>query len=299
MSAVDIAVRSFRELALEDLKIMWAIELQMKNYEYIPTDAIQNETNLPVSEIDYRLPRLVKKGLLLNRRLKYSGYSLTTSGHDTLAIDSLVKADIIKAFGKPLGVGKESDVYDALTPDGKQVALKFHRIGRISFKKTKLKRNYIIKYSYTPDWSHQSRIAARKEYIALKLLYLKGVLVPEPIKLNRHVIVMSMIQGAELYHFPKLSDPETVLNEIIENIKKAYNQANMIHGDLSPYNIILQPNTHVLIIDWPQNIPTTHPNAKELLERDIQNVLKFFKRKYGVNMQAKDALIYVLEDFKN
>ena len=110
---------------------------------------------------------------------------------------------------------------------------------------------------------------------------------------------MSMIQGAELYHFPKLSDPETVLNEIIENVKKAYNQANMIHGDLSPYNIILQPNTHVLIIDWPQNVPTKHPNAKELLERDIQNVLKFFKRKYGVNMQAKDALIYVLEDFKN
>jgi len=298
MSAVDIAVRTFRELALEDLKIMWAIELQMKNYQYIPTDAIQNETNLPFSEIDYRLPRLLKKGLVQSSRLKYAGYSLTTSGHDTLAIDSLVKADIIEAFGKPLGVGKESDVYDALTPDGKQVALKFHRVGRTSFKKTKLKRNYTIKYSYTPDWNHQSRIAAKKEYIALKLLYLKGVLVPEPIKQNRHVLVMSMIQGAELFHYSELSDPETVLNEIMENVKKAYNEANMIHGDLSPYNIILQPNTHVLIIDWPQNVPTTHPNAKELLERDIQNVLKFFKRKYELNMKVEDALIYVLEDFK-
>jgi RIO kinase 2 len=299
MSAVDIAVRTFRELALEDLKIICAIELQMKNYEYIPTDAIQNETNLPFSEIDYRLPRLVKKGLVQSRRLKYVGYCLTTSGHDTLAIDSLVKADIIEAFGKPLGVGKESDVYDALTPDGKQVALKFHRVGRTSFKKTKLKRNYTIKYSYTPDWNHQSRIAAKKEYIALKRLYLKGVLVPEPIKQNRHVLVMSMIQGAELFHYSELSNPETVLKEIMENVKKAYNEANMIHGDLSPYNIILQPNTHVLIIDWPQNVPTTHPNAKELLERDIQNVLKFFKRKYGLNMKVEDALIHVLEDFKN
>ncbi len=299
MSSVDIALRTIRELGLEDLKIMWSIEEQIKNYEYTPTDAIQKESNLPFSEIEYRLPILVKKGLLRGRRLKYTGYTLTIAGHDTLAIDSLVKADIIEAFGKPLGVGKESDVYDALTPNGKQVALKFHRVGRTSFKKTKLKRNYTIKYNYTPDWNHQSRIAAKKEYIALKVLHIKDVLVPEPIKHNRHVLVMSMIEGAELYHFPELANPKTVLNEIMDNVKKAYNEANIIHGDLSPYNIIMQPNTHVLIIDWPQNVPTTHPNAKELLERDIQNVLKFFKRKYGVNMKVKDALIYVLEDFKN
>jgi len=299
MSSVDIALRTIRELGLEDLKIMWSIEEQIKNYEYTPIDAIQKESNLPFSEIEYRLPILVKKGLLRGRRWKYTGYNLTIAGHDTLAIDSLVKADIIEAFGKPLGVGKESDVYDALTPKGKQVALKFHRVGRTSFKKTKLKRNYTIKYNYTPDWNHQSRIAAKKEYIALKVLRINDVLVPEPIKHNRHVLVMSMIEGAELYHFPELANPKTVLNEIMDNVKKAYNEANIIHGDLSPYNIIMQPNTHILIIDWPQNVPTTHPNAKELLERDIQNVLKFFKRKYGVNMKVKDALIYVLEDFKN
>ena len=299
MSSVDIALRTIRELGLEDLKIMWSIEEQLKNYEYTPTDAIQKESNLPFSEIEYRLPILVKKGLLRGRRLKYFGYSLTTAGHDTLALDSIVKANIIEAFGKPLGVGKESDVYDALTPDGKQVALKFHRVGRTSFKKTKLKRNYIIKYSYTPDWIHQSRIAAKKECEALKLLYQKDVLVPKPIKQNRHVLVMSKIQGAELYHFPKLSDPKAVLNEILENVRKAYKEANMIHGDLSPYNIILQPNTHILIIDWPQNIPTTHPNARELLKRDLQNVLKFFRRKYGQNKKTEDALLYVLDDFKN
>jgi RIO kinase 2 len=299
MSAVDVAVREFRKLEPEDLKILLAIEEQIKNYEYTPTEAIQNESRLPFSEIEYRIPKLIKKGLLRGKRIKYVGYSLTTSGHDILAINSLVKDDVIDAFGKPLGVGKESDVYDALTPDGRQVALKFHRIGRTSFKKTKLKRNYTVKYSYTPDWHQQSRISAKKEYVALKVLYPKGVAVPEPIKLNRHVLVMGMIQGAEVYHFPELSDPEAILDEILDNVKMAYSQANMIHGDLSPYNIILQPNMHVLIIDWPQNVPTSHPNAEELLERDIHNVLKFFKRKHGLDKELEDAVAYVTKESKN
>ncbi|MGD9130681.1 MAG: RIO1 family regulatory kinase/ATPase [Candidatus Bathyarchaeota archaeon] len=298
MSAVDIAVREFRELEPEDFNILQAIEQQMKNYEHAPADAISNQAELPLSEIDYRLPILIKKGLVQGWRGQYTGYSLTTAGHDTLAINALVKADVIEAFGKPLGVGKESDVYDALTPDERRVALKFHRLGRTSFKKTKQKRNYTIKYSYTPDWHHQSRIAAKKEYTALKLLHPKGVAVPEPIKKTRHVLVMGMIEGAELYHYPELPDAQAVYDEILVNVKRAYRDVHIIHGDLSPFNIILQPNQHILIIDWPQNVSTKHPNAKELLERDLRNVLTFFKRKHGIKDKLKDALTHVRENSK-
>jgi RIO kinase 2 len=299
MSAVDVAVRAFRELEPEDLRLLQAIEQQMKNYEYAPKDAIQKQAELPLSEIDYRLPTLTRKGLLQGWRGKYVGYGLTAAGHDTLAINALVKADVIEAFGKQLGVGKESDVYDALTPDGRQVALKFHRVGRTSFKKTKLKRNYIVKYSYTPDWHQQSRIAAKKEYIALKLLYPKGVAVPEPIKQTRHVLVMGMIEGAELYHYPELPDAQATYNEILVNVRIAYRDANIIHGDLSPFNIIFQPSQHILIIDWPQNVSTKHPNANELIERDLRNVLTFFQRKHGLKNRLEDALTYVTEDNKN
>ena len=299
MSAVDIAVRVFRELEPEDLRILQAIEQQMRNYEHAPKDAIYKQAELPPQEIDYRLPLLIKKGLLQGWRGQYIGYSLTAAGHDTLAINALVKANVIEAFGKPLGVGKESDVYDALKPDGRQVALKFHRLGRTSFKKTKLKRDYTVKYSYTPDWHHQSRVAAKKEYAALRLLYPKGVAVPEPIKQTRHVLVMGMIDGAELYHYPELPDAQSVLDEILVNMKSAYQDTHIIHGDLSPFNIILKPNQHILIIDWPQSVSTKHPNAKELLERDLRNVITFFQRKYGVKNRLEDALTYVQEDSKN
>ena len=298
MSAANIAVRVFRELEHEDLQLLQAIEHQMKNYEHTPKDAIQKQSELPLSEIEYRLPLLIKKGLLQGWRGKYVGYRLATAGHDILAINALVKADVVEAFGKLLGVGKESDVYDALTPNDQQVALKFHRIGRTSFKKTKLKRNYSTNYRYTPDWHHQSRIAAKKEYVALKLLYSKDVAVPEPIKQIRHVLAMSLIDGVELFHHSSLPDSQSVLDEILVNVRKTYQDVNMIHGDLSPFNIILQPNQHIIIIDWPQNVSTTHPNAKELLERDLQNVLTFFTRKHGLVNRLEDAITYVTEDSK-
>ncbi|MCW4031723.1 MAG: AarF/UbiB family protein [Candidatus Bathyarchaeota archaeon] len=299
MPNVDIALREFRELELEDFKILQAIEQQMRNYEYAPTEAIRNRIELPIREIEHRLPILIKKGLIQGRQEQYTGYKLTTAGHDTLAINALVKAEVIEAFGKPLGVGKESDVYSALASDEQQVALKFHRLGRTSFKKTKRKRNYAVKYSYTPDWHHQSRIAAKKEYTALKLLYRKRVAVPKPIKQNRHVLVMSMIYGAEVYQYPEFTDAQAVYDEILVNVRKAYRDVHLIHGDLSPFNIIIQPNKHILIIDWPQNVSTKHPNAKKLLERDLRNVLSFFQRKYGLKKSLKDALDYVRENSKN
>jgi RIO kinase 2 len=299
MSGVEIAVGVYRGLEPEDLRILQAIEEQMKNYEHVPKEAIYKQAKLPPQEVNYRLPILTKKGLAKGWRGPYVGYSLTTAGYDTLAIDALVEADIIEAFGKPLGVGKESDVYDALTPTKQQVAIKFHRLGRTSFKQTKRKRDYTIKYNYTPDWHQQSRIAAKKEYKALKLLHPKGIAVPKPITQNRHVLVMSMIEGGELYRHNKLTDPQAILKEILINIKKAYHDAHIIHGDLSPYNIILQPTHHILIIDWPQNATTKYPTAKSLLRRDLKNILTFFQRKHGLENRLKDALAYVTEDSEN
>ena len=294
MSAADIAVGVYRKLEPEDLRILQAIELQMKRYEYVPEDTIHKPANLPPQEVAYRLPNLRKKGLVRRWRGAYTGYSLTTAGYDTLAINALVKANVIEAFGKPLGVGKEADVYDALTPTGTQVAVKFHRLGRTSFKQTKRKRGYVIKYTYSPNWHHQSQIAAKKEYKALKILHPKGVAVPEPLKQNRHVLVMGMIEGAELFHYPELPKPQAVLDEILVNIRKAYQEAGIIHADLSPYNIILQPNQRILIIDWPQYVTPKHPNAQQLLERDVQNILTYF-RKQKLKIKLKKALAYVKE----
>lgn len=299
MSAVKTALREFSKLELEDFQLMQIIENQIKDYEFVPHEAIQKKANFSSSEIEYRFVILIKKGLIRRCKEKYVGYQLTTAGHDILAIKNLVKNDILIGFGRQLGVGKESDVYEAFNLDEEQVVVKFHRIGRTSFKKIKLKRNYILNYNYTPDWHIQSRISAKKEYNALQLLYAKGISVPEPINQNRHLLVMGFVEGSELFHFSELQNVLGVFNQILENMKRIYHEIKMIHGDLSPYNIILQPNQQIIIIDWPQNISITHPNAKKILKRDVKNVLDFFNRKYRINIRLEDVMEYITLNSKS
>jgi RIO kinase 2 len=295
MSVADVAVRTYRKLQPEDLGILQAIEKQAKRYHNVPTDVIASVAGLPHQEVLFRLPALARNRLITRYAGAYVGYHLTASGYDTLAIDHLVKADILEAFGKPLGVGKEADVYDALMPDKKKLAVKFHRLGRTSFRQTKRKRGYVTDYQYVADWHRQSAIAAEREYKALTQLHPCGVAVPAPIAQNRHVLVMSRIEGAELYRHKEILEPNATVEDIVFNIRTAYQKAHIIHADLSPYNIILEPDSHILIIDWPQYVTHEHPNADQLLRRDIQNILKFFKSKYEIEASLEQALSVVTQ----
>jgi RIO kinase 2 len=243
-----------------------------------------------MDRIQFTLSKLNKLGLIYRVKGAYVGYTLNYAGYDALAINNLVQAGIISSFGQSLGVGKEADVYDALNTDGKRIAVKFQRLGRTSFRQTRRKRAYVREHS---SWLFQSHVAAEKEFQALELVYKNGVAVPEPISQNRHVIAMGMIEGAQLSKYKEISEPKKILKEILRNVRKAYLKAHVIHGDLSDYNIILKPDGHILIIDWPQYVKTDHANAGELLERDLKNVLTFFNRKFNVKLLVVEACDYV------
>jgi len=277
MSSAEIAVQVFRKLENEDLRVLQVIEAAMSKHEFAPKELISKFTKFSLEETDFRLDRLSKFRLIRRMRGTYVGYTLNYAGYDCLAINALVRAEILEAFGKSLGVGKESDVYDALNPKGERIAVKFHRMGRISFRQTIRKRGYTTEHT---SWLFQSRLAAEKEFEALSLVFPHGVAVPKPISQNRHVLVMGMIEGAELAEYKEIPEPKKVLKEILRNIRKAYLKAGVIHADLSEYNVILKPNMHILIIDWPQYVTKKHPNAQQLLTRDVKNVLSFFRRKY-------------------
>ena len=293
MSAVDIAVSALRSVEPEDIRVLRAIEKLMSRYEYVPVDAILRASGLPEREIGYRLDRLHQMGLIQRWIGPYTGYVLRMAGHDLLALHALVKADVLEAFGKPLGVGKEADVYDALMPGGRRVAVKFHRLGRVSFRQTRRLRGYT-----GPDvwarWYIRSRVAAKRELRALRLAYAHGVSVPEPIARDRHVVVMGIIEGTELANISELPEPELVLTDILDNVRRAYVGAGIIHADLSEFNIIIKPDASILIIDWPQFVYKDHPNAMWLLERDLRNVLRFFRRKFGLKLDVKAALGFVV-----
>jgi len=290
MSSADAAVKVFRQLESEDFRVLHIIESAMAKHEFVPVEQIKKYANLPMVRIEFTLGKLHKLGLVYRTKGAYVGYTLIYAGYDCLAINTLVKAGVIESFGQILGVGKEADVYDALNSDSKRIAVKFHRLGRISFRQTRRKRGYTREHS---TWLFQSHLAAEREFQAMKLVYKNGVSVPEPISQNRHVIAMGMIEGAQLSKYKDIGKPEEVLKEILRNLRKAYLKAHLIHADISEYNIIMKPDGHLLIIDWPQAVKTEHANAAELLERDIKNVLTYFNRKFNVELAGKEAYDYV------
>jgi RIO kinase 2 len=290
MSSADVAVRVFRKLESEDFRVLHGIEAAMSKREFVPKEQIAKYAKLPVDRVDFTIGKLNKLDLIYSGHGAYVGYTLNYAGYDCLAINAFVKAGLIDAFGQTLGVGKEAEVYDALTQAGVRVAVKFHRLGRISFRQTRRKRGYVAEHA---GWLFQSRLAAEKEFHALKLVYACGVAVPEPLNQNRHAIAMDMIEGSELARWRELPKPEKVLKEILRNVKKAYVKARVIHADLSEYNILLKPDWHVLIIDWPQYVVAGHPNAQQLLMRDVKNVLKYFSRRYGLKVKNREVYAYV------
>jgi len=286
------SIQIFKKLEPEDFRVLQAIELGMESHEIVPKFRVEKNSTLSSEETRHRLNRLDYLRLIRHFDRPYEGYSLNTSGYDCLALNYLVKSETIEAFGKPLGVGKESDVFDALTPSKTVVAVKFHRLGRTSFRQTRRVRTYPADRSHI-SWLYQSRLGAEREYKALSVLSQAGVSAPSPITQNRHVLVMSLIEGRPLINYVKLPRPRGTLNEILANLRTSYAKAGIVHGDLSEYNVIVKPDEHVLIIDWPQFVDRSSPSAESLLERDVENILTFFHRRFRLKTSLEKELGHV------
>jgi RIO kinase 2 len=283
----DIA-REFRNLERYDFRVLHGVESAMRFFDWVPVDNLPYYARMPPEEVSYRLGRLAKHKLIQRKTAHYVGYKLTFAGYDALGINTLVQRNVIASFGSKVGVGKESDIYDAEQENGQIVIVKFHREGT-TFRNVKRSRGYFGKTERC-SWMLTSRLAAQSEFEALNILY-DSVVVPKPIAHNRHVVVMSLLNGYELGS-TTLENPAIVLENIIVQVKSAYG-CGVVHADLSEYNVIVFATEKVALIDWPQWVPASHPNADELLFRDINNVLSYFARKYQIKKQIEDVVTYV------
>ena len=263
------------ELEDEDFYLLSGLEQGMRFSEYVAREKLPEFARLTDEEVEYRLDRCERRDLIERKTIQYVGYRLTFEGYDALALRAFAERETIDGVGAPLGVGKESDVYEVRSY--KPLALKFHREGYTEFREVNREREYTADHEHV-SWFYTARKAAEREYEALEALY-PTVSVPRPVDHNRHALVMERIDAVELGR-SKL-EPEQVrgvLELIIDEMALAYREG-FVHADMSEYNVFVHSDG-VTIFDWPQAVPTDHENADELLVRDVENITDYFQRKY-------------------
>ena len=208
-----------------------------------------------------------------------------------LRIGKLISNNVIDHFDFPISTGKEAIVFRAVTKNGEFVAIKIYRTSNLAFK-------HIAKYiEGDPRFNliNKSRRGvifewAKKEYKNLERLKKANVQVPHPIKKMDNILIMQYIgdpeRPAPLLKDSLLDNPKKIFDTILHFISLMYNDAGIVHADLSPYNILMYQNKPY-IIDVGQGVLLEHPQAYEFLKRDIHNIVHYF-RKFDIKADEKE-----------
>jgi RIO kinase 1 len=130
------------------------------------------------------------------------------------------------------------------------------------------------------------------EYQALERLHLAGAIVPKPYQVGSNAILMEFI-GEDNLAAPTLNtvgldkqEAKEHFDLVMENVELML-EHNLIHADLSAYNILYHAG-EVVIIDLPQVVNAVgNRNAPAILARDVLRICEYFKRQ-GVSCNARE-----------
>ncbi len=219
-------------------------------------------------------------------------------------ISKFISQGYIKGLKGVISTGKEANVYHAysgpeIPKDIPEIAVKVYRTRTLDFKKIK---NYIagdIRFQKSGRKSHQIiEVWALKEFKNLSRAYENGIYVPRPIKVKRNVLLMEFLgeKGMASSILSKFGtnpplNPQKLYDDFMSSngIIGIWKNAHLVHGDLSPYNIVFHKEKPI-IIDWGQGVVQEHHLAEPLLYRDIKNMVIYFESLHDVDCQSIDEL---------
>lgn len=282
MSSFSKAGHLVSLLNKSDFKILKVFASSLKNRQFLNLPTLSQYSNLSQSLIEHHLQRLVKFGLISKSNI---GYTLLVTGLDIYVLKILSNRNIITAIGPQIGIGKEAEVYLAHDSLEQDKIIKMFRLGRSSFKQIKRKRDVNIG---TNSWLLLNIETAKKEYDILTYLKDSSTSFPSPLYRSFHCIVMEPIYGSRLSDIENLDYPELVLEKIISNMTIAYRKG-YINGDLNEYNILVNDD-NIFILDWPQAVRVDTTNADVVLMRDVNNIVKFFSRKFEIERDIHNII---------
>ena len=213
----------------------------------------------------------------------------------------LANQGYIDVLNGAISTGKEANVLKGIEKNDTIAAVKIYRIATSDFKKM----NYYIDGDprFNVKTKNKRQIIynwVSKELKNLNRLYKAGVNVPKPITHLNNVLIMEFIGDGEgnpsntVKNQPP-KDPETFFNQLLVELKLFVNEAKLVHGDLSNFNI-LNHNERPVIIDVSQSVVLDNPIAHELFERDVNTLVNEYKR-LDVETSFEEVYEYVNPKF--
>ena len=203
----------------------------------------------------------------------------------------LISQGYFEGLESPISIGKEANIFSARTKDNTRIIVKIYRLSVCDFNKM---FDYIRSDPRFQNLRQSRRDVifawAQREYRNLLKAREAGINVPTPIHFMFNILIMDCVGGENIAHrlkdaFPK--NPKKFFDAIIQNMKLLYS-AGLVHGDLSPFNILNDDETPIFI-DMSQSTTLENSNAQDYLLRDVKNVCNFF-RKLGLKIKDEAVL---------
>jgi RIO kinase 1 len=223
------------------------------------------------------------------------------------SLSSLVDSGIIEAVLRPLMSGKEAQIY-LLRSGGELRVAKVYKAAqdrsfrqRAEYTEGRTVRNTRDQRAMSKRTRHgreQDEIAWRAtEVDMIYRLHAAGVRVPTPYHFIDGVFIMELIVDSDGDPASRLGDVEldresalVIYDQLLRYVVQML-CADVVHGDLSDFNVLLAPEGPV-IIDFPQAVNAAgNQNARKLLVRDVDNLHRFLAR----YVPEKKALPYAEE----
>lgn len=235
----------------------------------------------------------------MKNKEEWKVYGNVFSKHSIDLLFKMSSQGYFEELESPVSVGKEANVFTAITKDHERIVAKIYRLENCNFSKM---RSYLITDPRYISTTKNSRMViftwVQREYRNL-MIAREVIKVPRPIAFKDNVILMEFIGSTD--PAPELKgqspkDPKKFYSKIIVNMKKLYRKG-LIHGDLSPFNI-LNNEEEPIFIDFSQATMKDATNAEELLRRDISNICIYFRKFFTIPKDDEEKLYSQIINYK-
>ncbi|MNK25191.1 RIO1 family protein [compost metagenome] len=209
-------------------------------------------------------------------------------------LQALIDDGVIDEVMRPLKSGKEAAVYVVRSGDDVRCAKVYKDMAQRSFQqRVQYQEGRKVRGSREARAVGKASKYGRKqqetawkntEVDTLYQLRDAGVRVPEPYGYYHGVLVMELVTDAEGFSAARLGEVELEPDQARQFHQTLVRQVvrmlccGLIHGDLSPYNVLVGPDGPV-VIDFPQVVSAGGNNAaRSMLLRDVNNLTAYLGR---------------------